>query len=113
MRWRLCALGFASCLAPTEIVLDLSTNVACSGVTAVHIGVGQTGLDASVVDLETQQCSGTEIGTLVVTPGGASDPVVTVEVDEAVNTTLDGCDAGTGNVGCIVARRALRYNPHE
>ena len=108
----------SACLAPTEIEIDITTNVDCSSVSGTHIDVGQAGVDASVAQLETQQCSAGEIGTLVITPGGATDPTVSIEVAAAVGTTPDVCvppysivDAGAG-VGCIVARRAIHYTSH-
>ncbi|MFI5300949.1 MAG: hypothetical protein ACHREM_22940, partial [Polyangiales bacterium] len=52
------------------------------------------------------------IGTLVVTPSGANDEDVGIRVVAGVTTKPEDC-AANGYVGCVVARRTVRFTPHS
>ena len=112
-------LGFgivaSSCLDPTEIVLQLSTDVACSAVVAngVAIAIGAPDDDdASSVHVVTMLCSPDgSIGSLVVTPSGAIDQDIGVRVTLGVDASAETCGPPRYD-GCIVSRRALRFDPH-
>lgn len=104
----------SSCLSPTEIVLELSTNVMCSFVAlnGVAIAIGAPGSDMTSTTTTAMTCSSDGgIGSLVVVPSGSSEGEIGIRVTLGVGVMTDQC-AGPSYTGCIVARRALRYNPH-
>ncbi len=64
----------ASCLGPTEIVVELSTDVPCDVVTAngVAIAIGPPGNDTNETSASTHACTtSSNLGSLVVVPSGA------------------------------------------
>lgn len=110
------AAALAGCRGATEIDVDVSTNVPCTQWTGTAIAVGLLG-----VDFETKPAASTatacradgHLGTLVAIPRGADNANVAFRVVGAVGTSLEGCAADAGAPGCIVARRALNFIPHE
>jgi hypothetical protein len=108
----------AACLGPTEIVLDVRTDVACSSPSSwrgVAVSVGQPGPDVESRSpvLTTTTCSGTgEIGTLAVVPTGAKDAQVGIRVVAGITRNPEECAAQRYD-GCIVARRTVAYLPHQ
>jgi hypothetical protein len=112
---RLATLGIAlatlsNCLDPTEIIVDIKSDVMCTSQQGVTIVVGSSVDDPNATMIETNACDGGAIGTLAVTPtGDVGDPVairVTLGVTKAAAQCAPPFD------GCIVARRSLRYAPH-
>lgn len=105
---------FSSCLQPTEIIIELSTDVACSDVAqnGVAVAVGEPGNDSNDVAASTMNCVDGGIGLLVVVPSGAG-PAVGIRVTLGVDASVEDCNEGNGFAGCIVARRALLYVPHH
>jgi hypothetical protein len=106
------ACGSSSCLDPTEIVLEIGTDVACSVVAqnGVAITVGRTGDDGGVAIMTNLCASDGGIGSLAITPSGAVDDPIGIRVVLGVDASVDAC--GPNYEGCIVARRALRFDPH-
>ncbi len=105
----------SSCLDPTEIIIEVSTNVACSVVLAngVAIIVGAPGADDGGINTVTMMCSPDgDVGTLVVTPSGSAEDEVGVRVMLGIGTPVEQCQAPNFD-DCIVARRAIRYTPHH
>jgi len=106
------ALSAMSCLAPTEIILVLSTDVACAVVTqnGVAIALGEPGDEDSGIATTTKLCSDDGgIGTAVIVPH-TIDQVVGIRVTLGIDAAADQC--GPNFAGCIVARRSLRFDPH-
>ena len=112
------AAAASACLGPTEITLDVRTNLACDDPTAwrgIAISVGAPGLDVDsrAPVLATATCApGGEIGTVVIVPTGASNATVAVRVVAGINRKPEDCAAAHYD-GCIVARRTLSYLPHQ
>lgn len=115
--WAPCA-----CQGATAIVVDVTTDLPCGTPRAAHvtttISVGPlSGLDGRPPSATTTRCDPKtgRIGSLVVVPSGADDAEVAVRVLTAVDRTPAECDlAGASDPrGCIVARRALRFLPHD
>jgi hypothetical protein len=108
----------ASCLGPTEIMLDVRTDVVCSDRSrwrGVAVSVGQPGADVESRSpvLTTTACAvGGEIGTLAVVPTGSKDAQVGVRVVAGITRNPEDC-AAQGYDGCIVARRTVAYLPHQ
>ena len=111
----LTALG--SCAAPTQIILHLHTDVACStppwpGV-AVYVGAPDGSLEDKLPVLSEQHCDANgEVGTLVITPSGEKNAEVGLRVVAGIERRPEDC-AKSSYQGCIVARRAVRFDRHE
>jgi hypothetical protein len=112
------ASPIAACLGPTEIMLDVRTNVVCSNPESwrgVAVSVGQPGADVESRSpvLTTTTCGvDGEIGTLAVVPTGSKDAQVGIRVVAGITRNPEDC-AAQGYDGCIVARRTVAYLPHQ
>ncbi len=111
-------VAVAACLSPTEIVLDVRTNVPCTGTAAwrgVAISVGEPGLDvesrAPVLTTTACDASG-NIGSLVVVPTGSRNAEVGIRVVAGITSDPETCPSN-GYDGCIVSRRTVAYLPHQ
>lgn len=106
-----------ACLGPTQLVVDVRTNVPCTDSTqfkGVAIYVGEPGIDVETraPQLATNSCDASgEVGTLVVTPTGANDAQVGIRVVAGLTRNPEECAAKNYD-GCIVARRTVRYLAH-
>jgi hypothetical protein len=113
-----CAAPIPACLSPTEITLDVRTDVPCTNAASwrgVAISVGEPGVDVEsrAPVLTTTACSASgQVGTLVVVPTGADNAEVGIRVVAGITENPEDCAAG-GYVGCIVSRRTLSYLPHQ
>ncbi|HVY25261.1 MAG TPA: hypothetical protein VHB79_01865 [Polyangiaceae bacterium] len=124
-----CAFGLglflltSACRAPTEIRLEIRTNVPCTskakGWRGVAVYAGSSGAeergDAPV--LVTHDCDADgRIGSLVLVPSGDKDEAVRIRVVAGVSDdprlSPEDC-AARDYAGCIVARRAVKYVAHE
>ena len=100
-----------SCLPPTEIVVDISTDVACSDLGGVAIASSDvTTIDAVDPFTITPSCDAGKIGRIVFVPSSI-DGDVGIRVVGGFKKQASNCKTPFG-AGCIVARRALRYVPH-
>jgi outer membrane protein assembly factor BamB len=108
--------GVAGCLEPTEAIVEISTDASCEDVS----GTGITG--GLLFDIETlpfgtttDACSSGDIGSIVLVPGedDEDDAAFAFKVVTSLDVPVDSCIAPAYGPGCIVARRALRYVPHE
>jgi hypothetical protein len=115
LRRSLVLLALVTCVQPTEIVIEVSTNVSCDVVRANHVSIrlghatdSLTAANANVAT-ETDACDAGFIGTLVTTPSGARDEELGIAVVMGVTQATSACDVDAS--GCISARRALRYLP--
>ncbi len=110
-------LATSACREPTQITVELSTDVACAEARATTVTVGLPGGlergDPAVVSsaCESEGSRG-ELGTVVLVPSGDDDAPVGVKVTLAVSDdAVEDCSKEYGR-HCIVARRTLRYLPH-
>lgn len=110
----LALMALAGCRAPTEIVVELKTDVVCSDLQGVELRVGPVqGLDERPASASTDACSSSgRIGSLVLVPSGGRSDEVAVQVVAGFGKSVDKCRPPGYGPGCIVARRALRYVPH-
>jgi hypothetical protein len=112
------AIDLTACLGPTEIVLDVRTDLACTDPArwrGVAISVGQPGEDVESRSpvLTSASCNATgEIGTLSLVPTGSKDARIGVRVVAGITRNPEDC-AAKGYDGCIVARRTVTYLPHQ
>jgi outer membrane protein assembly factor BamB len=108
------ALGTAHCRAPTEVTVNLSTDVPCVHVTGVSIAVGAVGEVENKSSTATQVGCESEgnVGTLTVVPSGGNTDEVTIRIIAGVDRDPESCTAPNYGTGCIVARRTVRYVAH-
>lgn len=111
-----------SCREPTQILLEITTDVPCSDVAsaggvAIRVGTPATVDDSPTTRLEATSCAtnGT-IGSLAIVPSGSDDQVaillsVATKIAPVTQTRSTDCSAAApGN--CVLARRVLRYVSH-
>lgn len=109
----LIAASVASCLDPTQITLDVRTDVRCELVRGLTIVGGRPGaVEGAPPTTETTRClpSG-EIGTLVATPKETKSDNVAFKVVMGVDRPVADCKSEDGYKGCIIQRRQLAFVP--
>ncbi len=102
----------ASCRTPTEVRVIVRSD-ACTTSSSTSITIGSLG------DIETKppgptssRCDDGEVGSLVLQPSGEDTAVFALKVVMGIDKPADQCTAPKYE-GCIVARRALSFLPHE
>jgi hypothetical protein len=106
--------GVAACKGPTEITIELSTDVKCADVKGTAITIGAlTELDAKPATTITPACDAStgRIGSMVIVPSGSTDDVVAIKIVVGVGRDPAECVPPAYGAGCIVARRALHFIP--
>ena len=109
----LIAASVASCLDPTQITLDVRTDVRCELVRGLTIVGGRPGaVEGAPPTTETTRClpSG-EIGTLVATPKETKSDNVAFKVVMGVDRPVADCKSEDGYKGCIIQRRQVAFVP--
>ncbi len=107
----------SACREPTQITVELSTDVACAEARATTVTLGLPGqLEEGEPAVVSSACEAVgsrgELGTVVLVPSGDDDAPVGVKVTLAVtDDAVEDCSKEYGP-HCIVARRSLRYLPH-
>jgi hypothetical protein len=111
-------LGAASsCEAPTELRLHVHTNVPCTDPTqwkgvAVYVGEPGASLEDKAPALTTTSCNQQgQVGSLVVVPSGSKEAEVGLRIVAGLSYQPEDCVAHHYE-GCIVARRAVRFDEH-
>jgi hypothetical protein len=110
--------SLAACRGATEILLDIHTNVPCTGKAtwqgvAVYTGEPGLGVETTSPSTTTTTCSTSgEIGTLAVVPTGSTSAVVGIRVVAGITRAPETC-ADNGYEGCIVTRRTVSFLPHQ
>lgn len=118
----LLAASSAGCRAPTQVTVEVTTDVPCDRGLDSRVTVGTLGVDLEarppVVDSITCDAAG-RVGALVVVPSGGRDSEFAVKVwttfrptSEMPPPSADACAVAGNGPGCIVARRALHFLPH-
>jgi hypothetical protein len=106
-----------SCRSATQITLTVHTNVPCTTEAqwqGVAVYVGRPGIDVEQTSatLVTRSCDASgNVGSLVVVPSAENDEEVGLRIVAGLSENPEECQA-RGYEGCIVARRAVRFNPH-
>ncbi|HEY2408770.1 MAG TPA: hypothetical protein VGI10_22345 [Polyangiaceae bacterium] len=119
IRLLLAAVGFSilACRSPTETVIEVATDLPCSAGPETSISVGPlSSLElrpAAAFSTACQPSTG-HVASLVLVPSGDKDAEFAFKVVLAhEGKSVDDCQPPSYGRGCIVARRALRYLPHE
>ncbi|CAN5808101.1 hypothetical protein BH09MYX1_BH09MYX1_06490 [soil metagenome] len=118
------ALGVvvASCREPTEIMLEITTDVSCTDVataSGVMVRVGTTDAIESTgtTSIVATDCIDGNLGTLAIVPSGSDDDQVAILVavasrSDASVAPIKSVDCSASSPNCIVAKRVLSYIPH-
>jgi hypothetical protein len=114
------ALALAACRTPTQVTVELSTDIPCSAGLKTTMQIGHPGQDVEdrPPTVETTACENGRIGSVVVVPSGAKDDEFAVKAVLAYDPrTPETCALAAQRSeklpGCILARRAMRFVPHE
>src|SRR5262245_39809067 len=106
--------ALSACRTPTQVTFEVTTNVPCSELreTAIAVGSLDALADPGFAPAATAPRCTREgrIGSLVVVPSGGDGDLVAVRITTGVGVAPDACGPESK---CIVARRALRFIPHE
>jgi hypothetical protein len=107
-------LAVVGCRQPTEVVLEISTDVPCSDVPVTEIRTAKVAVDSRAPAARTSACEpGGRVGSLVLVPDGDDgDPVAVKVVTAFSGMTTERCASDGDGLGCIVARRELHFVPH-
>ncbi len=108
-----------SCYGPTELTIEVSTNLPCNTVmpfrTAITVGAADSTSGPSAADTTSCQTVSSDVsrvGSLVVTPSGKRDGRIGVRVVLAVGgKSPEDCAGDLTN--CIVATRSFSFIKHE
>lgn len=118
LAWLALAFASQSCRSATEITLRIRTNLSCSdqrnwrGI-AVYVGNPGQDVEQASPTLVTQACDAQgNVGSLVVVPSSSKSAEVGIRVVAGLSRPPEECQE-KGYKGCIVARRALRFTPHD
>ena len=106
----------SGCRSATELSVVVTTDVPCKSMRGASVTVGTVGsIDTSPPTAVTTFCDADtgNMGTLVVVPSGARDAELALRVVGGVGVDPESCRGASYGSGCIVARRALRYLPHQ
>ena len=108
-------LSFVTCRDATQMFIEVSTDLPCAQHGGTAIVVGRLGELAAKMDSPaslTTSCRDGKVGTLVVVPSGDDSDDIAFQVTTGIGIDPGTCTA-TPSPSCIVARRALRFLPHE
>lgn len=112
------SLGAGACRDATQITLHVRTNLPCTDQTqwrgvAVHVGEPGQDVESASPTLVTDSCDEQgHIGSLVVVPSSSNSAAVGIRVVAGIDAKPEDC-ADRDYLGCIVARRSLRFTPHS
>ena len=123
------AVWLVGCRTPTQVTVELSTDLACpdpgggaalaelNGATVTVGAPGQIEGKATTGSTEACDPAGDDlhrIGSIVVVPSDEDDAELGVKVVAGIGeSSAESCIESNRYAGCIVARRALRFVPHE
>src|SRR3954468_7432828 len=102
----LATLASSACRDPTQIMVEVTTDVRCSDLRGTTITVGQlVGLDERPLRTETNACDPVRarIGSMVIVPSGANDDTVAIRVVVGLVRDPSECVPPAYGPGCIVA----------
>jgi hypothetical protein len=108
-------VAVASCRAPTNVIVEVSTDVDCPDFKGATVAVGQLSTLENVPEsTESISCASDQhVGSVVLVPSGNEDDGIAFRVVGGLGRDVESCTPPNYGPGCIVARRNLRYFPHE
>jgi hypothetical protein len=112
----LAVLALLSCREPTQVIVELSTDIRCSDQPRTGISVGALSeLESRPMSTETLRCDPAtgRIGSIVVVPDRNQDSEFAIRIVTGMTMSPDDCVRSGYLGGCVVARRVLGFIPHE
>jgi len=107
------SISLVGCREPTQVVVDMTTDVPCGALTGSAVGIGTPAeIETKAPTASSTRCEPQGLGSLVVVPSGASDDELALKIVGAVGGSADACATPPYGPTCIVARRRLRFIPH-
>lgn len=104
-----CLLG---CLDPTEVTVQVTTDLPCAQLKGTTIRVGPSPVDKLAPSASQPSCdSEGHIGTVVILPNESRGSAV-LQVTTGVGESPEACVVDGYKGGCVVARRAISFVPH-
>ena len=107
-----------ACRTPTEVTVQVRTNLPCTEGASWHgisVYTGAPGLDvetrAPVLTSTTCDADG-NVGSLVVVPSASKETTIAIRVVAGITREPRDC-AANGYQGCIVERRTVSFLPHD
>ena len=109
------ALVIESCRAPTNVIVTVTTDMSCSDFKGATVAVGQLlALESTPESTESTTCDASKrIGSVVLEPSADEDGAIAFRVVGGLGRDVETCVPPDYGAGCIVARRALKYFPHD
>jgi formylglycine-generating enzyme required for sulfatase activity len=114
----LAAIGLAlasSCRSPTDITVEVTADFACADLRGVAVTIGGIlgdDLENKGATTTSSSCDQGNVGRVVVIPSGSKDDGIAIKVVAGFGRPVEEC-APPYPKGCIVARRSLKYTPHQ
>jgi alpha-tubulin suppressor-like RCC1 family protein len=103
-----------ACRDATQITVVVTTDLDCKDHGGTDIVVGSLGSLPAVPTTSSNQCDANKsVGNLVIIPAGAHDSEIAFQVTTGVGINPETCNDPKNASQCIVARRALRFIPHQ
>ncbi len=105
------ACGMAGCRAPTQVTVEVTTDLPCAEHGGTAITVGRVGaMEAKSPAAVTSRCGADGwVGSLVLVPSGEADTEVAFKVATGSLHPVEECLHPPYGARCIIARRSLRY----
>jgi len=110
------AMAVLSCRGPTQVTFEVTTDIACTEHRGTNLNVGRLAeLDGRPVSSSRTECDPKtgRIGSVVILPSGGNDEEIAVRFVLGIGKSPERCVEDDFKGGCIVAKRALRFIPHE
>lgn len=108
------ASTLSDCREPTQVVLEITTDIACGDNPETGIAVGRASdYETRPLSTTTHQCTPRRIGSLVVVPGASNNGELAIRVVNGMTRSAQDCIDSGYKGGCVVARRILGFVPHE
>jgi hypothetical protein len=112
-------LGSVTCRPPTQVMVVITTNIACADLQGTAVIVGTPAdVDTKAAGTITTTCANGRIGAIALIPGASRDASFAIKVVTGVGVLADECITTPtrptdvkGVRGCVVARRELGFIP--
>jgi len=102
------------CRTATQITVTVTTDLDCKTARGAVIAVGRVGeIEAKDPISASTACIGDRFGSVVLVPSGSKSDEIAFKLVAGVTSDAKACAKDPSVKGCVVARRALRFIPHE
>jgi hypothetical protein len=105
-----------SCREPTQVTVEISTDIDCSDHPKTGISLGRRNeIETRPLSTETEQCNSKtgRIGSIVLIPDEDNGEEFGLRVVAGMTMSAEDCVANGYVGGCVVSRRVLSFVPHD